>query len=74
MKTRKKVTRARRPARGTAVGMSAIAGLKEAIAHAKGKAVPGLVVHKPVDVKAIRQRTGLRKPASRPSSASPLRP
>jgi putative transcriptional regulator len=38
---------------------SIIAGLREAIAHTKGEEAPGLVVRTPVDVKAIRERTGL---------------
>jgi putative transcriptional regulator len=36
-------------------------GLREAAAHARGEAVPGLKVHVPriVDVQSIRRRTGL---------------
>ena len=36
-------------------------GLKQAIAHQKGKRVPGLKLHTPppVDVKAVRGQTGL---------------
>lgn len=48
-----------RKARQSSVGASAIAGLKEALAHAKGETVPGIVVWQPVDVAAIRKRTGL---------------
>ena len=40
-----------------------MAGLQDALAHARGEAVPGLVVHAPrvaadLDVAAIRRRTG----------------
>jgi putative transcriptional regulator len=40
-----------------------MAGLQEALAHSRGEAVPGLVVHEPrktadLDVAAIRRRTG----------------
>jgi putative transcriptional regulator len=34
-------------------------GLKQALAHQRGEHVPGLVVHRPVDVKAIREGAGL---------------
>jgi putative transcriptional regulator len=36
-------------------------GLGEALAHARGDEVPGLVVHVPaaIDVSAVRRRTGL---------------
>lgn len=46
-------------ARKMSVGEQAIAGLKQALAHARGEHVPGLVVHYAVDVPAIRKRTGL---------------
>jgi putative transcriptional regulator len=40
-------------------------GLEEALAHARGKDVPGLVVHVPnaLDVAAVRHRTGLSQAA-----------
>jgi putative transcriptional regulator len=40
-------------------------GLEEALAHAQGKDVPGLVVHVPsgLDVSAVRHRTGLSQAA-----------
>lgn len=40
-------------------------GLEEALAHAQGKDVPGLVVHAPsaLDVVAVRHRTGLSQAA-----------
>ena len=40
-------------------------GLNEALAHARGEDVPGLVVHVPerIDVAAIRKRTGLSQAA-----------
>lgn len=41
------------------VGQSAIAGLREGLAHMRGERVPGLVVRKPVDVAAVRKATGL---------------
>lgn len=49
-------------------------GLQEALAHAQGETVPGLVVHVPahVDVAAVRQRTGLSQTAfSRRIGVSP---
>lgn len=39
------------------------AGLKQAIAHARGKPAPGTIVHKAIDVAAIRARTGLSQAA-----------
>jgi len=40
-------------------------GLEEALAHAQGKDVPGLIVHVPtaLDVSAVRRRTGLTQAA-----------
>jgi putative transcriptional regulator len=40
-------------------------GLQEALAHAKGDEVPGLIVHAPtpIDVSAVRRRTGLSQAA-----------
>ena len=46
-------------AKGPTVGASAIAGLREGLAHMRGERVPGLVVRKPVDVAAVRKATGL---------------
>ncbi len=49
-------------------------GLKEALAHAQGDEVPGIVVHVPttIDVSAVRQRTGLSQAAfSRRIGVSP---
>ena len=47
----------------TKVGAQIIAGLEEALAHAKGEDVPGLVVHRidpvPVDAKAVRKKLHL---------------
>ncbi len=42
-----------------------IRGLEEALAHAQGKDVPGLIVHTPgaLDVTAVRHRTGLSQAA-----------
>jgi putative transcriptional regulator len=42
-----------------------IQGLREAAAHARGEAVPGVRLHVPreVDVSAIRRRTGLSQAA-----------
>lgn len=42
-----------------------VAGLEQAVAHARGEPVPGLVVHEApsVDVTAIRKRTGKSRPA-----------
>jgi putative transcriptional regulator len=45
--------------RSIGVAQSALAGLREAVAHSKGEKVEGLVVRKVVDPKAIRQKTGL---------------
>lgn len=46
-------------------GKMVLAGLAEAVAHAKGEDVPGLVVHVPdtLDVAAVRLRTGLTQAA-----------
>ena len=40
-------------------------GLEEALAHARGEEIPGLVVHVPtaIDVAALRHRTGLTQMA-----------
>jgi len=49
-------------------------GLQEAVAHARGADVPGLVLHVPqtVDVAAVRRRTGLSQAAfSRRIGVSP---
>ncbi|MFV3126479.1 helix-turn-helix domain-containing protein [Niveispirillum sp. KHB5.9] len=49
-------------------------GLREALDHAKGEDVPGLVVHVPtiVDVASVRRRTGLSQDAfSRRIGVSP---
>lgn len=46
-------------AKAPTVGQSAIAGLREGLAHMRGERVPGLVVRKPVDVAAVRKSTGL---------------
>ncbi len=50
---------AKRAAKAPSVGQSAIAGLREGLAHLRGGHVPGLVVRKPVDVAAVRKGTGL---------------
>lgn len=50
---------AKRGAKTPTVGESAIAGLREGLAHMRGENVPGLVVRKPVDVAAVRKATGL---------------
>jgi putative transcriptional regulator len=44
-------------------GRRALAALDQVHAHIRGEAVPGLVVRKPVDVKAVRQKTGLSQDA-----------
>ena len=46
-------------------GAMVLQGLGEALRHAKGEDVPGLVVHVPatVDVAAVRSRTGLTQAA-----------
>ena len=49
-------------------------GLQEALGHAKGEDVPGLMVHVPtmVDVASVRRRTGLSQDAfSRRIGVSP---
>jgi putative transcriptional regulator len=45
--------------RMTKAGRKIVAGLEEARAYMRAEHVPGLLVHKPVDVKAVRQKTGL---------------
>lgn len=60
--TTKTKPRKRAPAKRAkvpSVGASAIAGLREGLAHMRGEKVPGLVVRKPVDVAAVRKATGL---------------
>jgi len=41
------------------IGQRAIAAMEEALAHARGEPTPGLFVHEPVDVAAIRKASGL---------------
>jgi putative transcriptional regulator len=53
-----KVIRTKKGQRKVRLEDSIVAGLEEALAHAKGKA-PEMIVRTPVDVKAIRERTGL---------------
>lgn len=53
------VKKAKPKTRRPSIGQRAIAGLKEAIAHASGEDVPGIVVHTPIDVAAVRKATGL---------------
>lgn len=43
-------------------GKKVLRGLNEAIAHAEGRET-GVVVHRPIDVKAVRERTGLSQEA-----------
>ncbi len=45
----------------TTVAEGILIGLNEALAHARGEHVPGLVVHHPkiLDVRAIRAKTGM---------------
>ncbi len=47
------------------VGATVLEGLSDALRHARGEDVPGLVVHVPasVDVAAIRNRIGLSQEA-----------
>jgi putative transcriptional regulator len=45
------------------VGQRALAALKEVHSHVRGEDVPGMVIHEPVDVKAVRQKTGLSQAA-----------
>jgi putative transcriptional regulator len=55
-----------KPKRRSAFGRKLEAGLKEALAYARGEAKPGSVrvsVIEPVDVKAIRDRLGLTQAA-----------
>jgi len=54
-KARPLATRAQAPS----VGQSAIAGLREGLAHLRGEQVAGLAVRKPVDVAAVRKGAGL---------------
>lgn len=44
-------------------GQRALAALKEVHIHVRGEAVAGAVEHAPVDVKAIRKKTGLSQDA-----------
>lgn len=47
------------------IGSDILKGAREALAHARGERVAGIVVHVPeeVDVRAIRRRTGLSQAA-----------
>lgn len=45
--------------RAPSVGETAIASLTQALAYVRGEDVKGIVVHKPVNVAAIRAKTGL---------------
>lgn len=51
-----------------------MAGLNEALAHAKGEPTPGMIVHVPkaVDVAEIRKRTGKKRPAFAASIGVPV--
>ena len=44
------------------LGSRMIQSAREALAHAAGEASAGFVMHRPVDVKAIRTRLGLSQP------------
>lgn len=50
---------AKTKSRAPSVAQSALAGLREAVAHSKGEAVDGLVVRKVADPKAIREKLHL---------------
>jgi putative transcriptional regulator len=41
------------------IGERALISANQALAHARGEEVPGLIVHTPIDVKAVREQTGL---------------
>lgn len=56
---KKKTAPKRRRSREMTAGEAAIESLKEAIRHARGEDVPGIAVHVPVDVAAVRKATGL---------------
>ena len=43
----------------TKAGLKIIAGLKQAVAYSQGEHVPGTIVHEPIDVAAVRKKTGL---------------
>jgi putative transcriptional regulator len=49
-------------AKRPSIGERAIQGAREALAHARGEDVPGLVVHNYPDVAAIRRKLGLSQP------------
>lgn len=61
-RTSKAVSAKRGKSKTTKAGRMVLAGLEEALAYSRGEHVPGLVVHKPVDVAAIRHKTGLSQP------------
>ena len=44
------------------LGSRMIQSANEALAYAQGEASKGYVVHKPVDVKALRKKVGLNQP------------
>lgn len=53
---------AARPQKMSKAGRKILAGLEEAAAYMRGEHVPGLAVHKPLDVAAIRRKSGLSQP------------
>jgi putative transcriptional regulator len=58
----KAVSKASKTQKMTKAGRKILAGAEEAVAYMRGEHVPGLVVHKPVDVAAIRRKSGLSQP------------
>lgn len=52
--------KAKRPSR---LGQALLDGMGEALAHARGENVPGLIEHKPIDPRELRRRHGLSQQA-----------
>ena len=60
--TKTKAVKSRPIAKPPSIGKRALASARQALAHARGQDVPGFVVWKSVDVRAVRQKTGLSQP------------
>ncbi|MDZ4759882.1 MAG: helix-turn-helix domain-containing protein [Alphaproteobacteria bacterium] len=58
-KTKKAKPAAKSASGRPSVGERALFSVREAGAHARGEHAPGLVVHQPVNVKALREKTGM---------------
>jgi putative transcriptional regulator len=60
---RKAASKAAKVVKRPSIAERAMVAAKQVNAHRRGEHVPGLVVHQPVDVKALREKTGLSQTA-----------